>query len=51
MAKPIITWLGKTKAPLATLKFTSVDGSYEAIVADTESIHETVFISCIVNYI
>ena len=45
MAKPIISWLDKNLAPLETLKFTSEEGTYSAIVADTESIHETVYIA------
>ena len=45
MAKPIISFLDKDLAPLSLLKFTSEEGAYSAITADTESIHETIYIA------
>ncbi len=39
MSKPILSWLnGDTLAPLTKLQFTSEEGSFSAVVADTESL-------------
>lgn len=45
MAKPIISWLDDQLAPLAKIQFSSSAGAYEAVVADTESIHKTIYIA------
>lgn len=45
MARPIISWLDKDLNTLSKLQFTSEEGSFSSIVADTESVVSTVYIA------
>ena len=45
MANPIISWLDKDKAALSLLRFTSVEGSYEPVIAEQASVTETIYIA------
>jgi hypothetical protein len=45
MAKPILAWLDANQNPLTKIQFSANADVYEAVVADTESVHNTFMIA------